>query len=304
MVGVQTNSSFDATEIKEALSSKHQPGRPIVFWVAWGELALQETVRSFNSAKLHVVAQFVVFTDSESFSHPGLDVVRFEFGLEGFFRKAEVFAADLFPENADLLFLDSDTFVLGNIDFGWESSRRFGLSLVVAPIYLLDEYRNTAKILAREGMQSAGQLLYNSGVIYFSNTSIIKDLFSRWFEICVRNSDLLKGDQEALTMACELLGVNPYILSKSYNLRGLYEPVIGRTRIWHDRNPPPKNINVYMSAYPPRLLAKSKLRNLRRSETHNDAFRFWVDKRIVHPVYRLATRFRLTTRLMRLFSGR
>ena len=304
MVEVCTDTALDAAEIKEALSSEHRPGRPIVFWVAWGELALQETVRSFNSARLHVVAQFVVFTDSESFSHPGLDVVRFEFRSEGFFRKAEVFAADLFPENADLLFLDSDTFVLGNIDFGWESSRRYGLSLVVAPTYLLDEYRNTEKILAREGMQSAGQLLYNSGVIFFSNTSIIKDLFLRWFEICVRNSDLLRGDQEALTMACELLRVNPYILSKSYNLRGLYEPVIGRTRIWHNRKLPPKNINVYDSPYPPRLLAKSKLRNLRRSETHSDAFLFWLNKRIIHPVYRLATRFSVTTRLMRLFSGR
>jgi hypothetical protein len=294
---------MDRNALRKRLSEGHDPASPIVFWIAWGQQALVEVVRSFESARKHIPGRFILFTDSDEFAHAGIETFPFDFSTEGFFRKAEVFSANLFPENADILFLDSDTVVLGSVNFGFSAGRQHRVSIVASPMYLLDEYRKTGEVLLREGIQSDGQLMLNSGVIFFTNCEENRMVFELWSEICVRNSDLLKGDQEALTMACEVLGHNPYMLSKSYNLRGIYEPVIGRTRIWHARQPPPPELNDYRVAYPPRILAKSKLRELRRRETHSDAAAYWLRGKIVNPLYRITKQLPVGRCLIRSFSS-
>lgn len=287
-----------AVEERDRQSLKAPPGTKIVFWVAWGEVALAEVARSFDYARSHIDALFVVVTDSKNFSLEGLKTLYFCFEEQGFFRKAEVFAAGLFPPDSIVLFLDTDTCVLDDVEMGFAAASRHGLALAPAPTYLLDEYRATADVLTAESVDPAGQLLFNSGVIFFKNGSANAALFSHWLEICHRHSKILKGDQEALTIAMEKMHLNPYVLSKSYNLRGIFEPVIGRTRIWHDRLPPPKNLNVYKQPYPPRLLAKATIRGLRRSETHGDSLRFFIMQRVVNPCYRLFRRTRLGKKIL------
>ena len=274
------------------------PAARIVFWVAWGEAALAEVARSFDYARRHIDASFVVVTDSPNFLLEGLTTRYFRFEEYGFFRKAEVFAAGLFPPDSIVLFLDTDTWVLDDVELGFAAASHYGLALAPAPTYLLDEYRATEHVLTAESLAPAGQLLFNSGVIFYRNGSANQALFAQWLEICRRNSKVLKGDQEALTIAMEKMRVNPYVLSKSYNLRGIFEPLIGRTRIWHDRLPPPKNLNVYQQPYPPRLLARSTIRELRRSETHDDSLRFFIMERIVNPIYRLFRRTRLGKKIL------
>ena len=283
---------------RDRQSLKARPETKVVFWVAWGEVALAEVARSFDYARRHIDALFVVVTDSENFLLEGLQTLHFRFEERGFFRKAEVFAAGLFPPDSTVLFLDTDTCVLDDVEMGFAAASRHGLALAPAPTYLLDEYRATANVLTAESLELAGQLLFNSGVVFFRNSSTNQALFAQWLEICHRHAKILKGDQEALTIAMEKMYLNPYVLSKSYNLRGIYEPVIGRTRIWHHRLPPPINLNVYDQPYPPRLLAKAKVRELRRAETHGDSLRFFITERIVNPCYRLVRGTRLGRKVL------
>lgn len=270
----------------------------IVFWIAWGDHALREVARSFEYARSHIEALFVVVTDAPGFSLPGLLTLNVTFEETGFFRKAEVFAADLFPRDAVVLFLDTDTCVLGSVDLGFSAAAVHGIALSPAPTYSLDEYRATARVLVEESVPAWGQLLYNSGVVFFKASAANKALFVDWLELCRRHAEVLKGDQEALTIVMEKGQINPYVLSKSYNLRGMYEPVIGETRIWHDRKPPPHNLNSYRQPYPPRLLAKSSIRALRRSETHSDSLQFFVRERVINPLYRFVRRTPLGQRLL------
>lgn len=258
----------------------------VVFWVAWGEQAVAEVGRSFASIRDHLDATYFLVTSDAHISYEGLEVLRYDFATEGFFRKAEVFDLNLFVGASEVLFLDSDTVVLSSVEFGFEKARKFGIAIAPAPTYLLDEYRDTSSVLRAEGIQRAGQLLLNSGVVFFKPSAQVQEVFRLWLALCEKYSHALKGDQEALTIAMEVLDFNPYILSKSYNLRGIFEPVIGTTRIWHARQAPPENLNVYQAPYPPRLLAKFRLRDIRRKETHNDSMRYFLVRKILNPLYR------------------
>ena len=88
-----------------------------------------------------------------------------------------------------------------------------------------------------------------------------------------------------LTIAMEILGVNPYTLSKSYNTRGRYEPIIGTTRIWHQRSVVPAKINDFATPYPPRMLERGNMFELRLKDTYGGGLRFFI--RNIHLLSRL-----------------
>ena len=155
-----------------------------------------------------------------------------------------------------------------------------------------DEYHETDQILVEEGISASGQLLFNSGVIFYVNSQPVEQVFRLWMSLCKKYENVLKGDQEALTIAMEILDFNPYVLTKSYNLRGIYEPVLGKTRIWHARLSPPGELNHYSKAYPPRLLAKSRIRNLQRFETHDGFLRYLLIRKMLDPIFRLTRKSR------------
>jgi hypothetical protein len=245
-----------------------------VIWVNWGtseELMLQ---RSTKSAEAHTNADFFVISDSELHLPESVKRIPHQFSSRGFARKAEALAHAVPGGYSTYLFLDADTVVLDDISFGFEQAKRFGIAIAAAPTYLLDEYHRTAEILEKEGIGAHGQLLFSTGVFFFSHEILESGLFDAWLKLTEVHQLTMRGDQELLTVALELRNINPYVLSKSYNTRGRYDTIIGKTRIWHQKSPVPAEINQYEKAYPPRILARGKIANLRLKDTYGGWFRY------------------------------
>ena len=245
-----------------------------VVWVNWGNSQQTLLTRSIDSAKRHIDADFFVVSDTALALPSDVTLLHFDYRTRGFTRKAEVLSTALPAGYTVYLFLDADTVVLDSVECGFQKAENFGLALSGAPTYLLDEYHRTSEILVAAGLEPHGQLMFNSGVMFFSNKALESGVFDTWLKLCEKHSSKMRGDQEILTIAIEAMKFNPWVLSKSYNTRGRYEVIIGRTRIWHQRSAVPEHINSYQNPYPPRLLARGKLRELSLKDTYGGTFRF------------------------------
>ena len=245
-----------------------------VIWVNWGTSQERLLQRSTKSAEAHTNADFFIISDSDLHLPESVRRIPFQFSSEGFARKAEALARAIPRGYSTYLFLDADTVVLDDISFGFEQATRFGIAIAAAPTYLLDEYHRTADILATEKITRRGQLLFNTGVFFFSHEILESGLFGKWLKLAEVHRLTMRGDQELLTIALDLRNINPYVLSKSYNTRGRYDLIIGKTRIWHQRSAVPAGINEYEKAYPPRILARGRITNLRLKDTYGGWFRF------------------------------
>ena len=247
-----------------------------VIWVNWGRSQENLLQRSIDSVELNVPADLHLITDTWLNLRGPLQIRQIAYKERGFTRKPEALLRALPPGYETYLFLDADTVVLGDVTLGFEKAALFDIALAPAPTYSLDTYHRTGEIMSRESIPQAGQLLYNSGVIFFSSKIVEKGLFHEWLELCQKYSEAMRGDQEMLTLAMEMAAVNPYTLSKSYNTRGRFEPIIGSTRIWHQRSDVPRTLNYGSPGYPPRMLARGRLIKLRLKDTYGGGFRFLV----------------------------
>ena len=97
-----------------------------------------------------------------------------------------------------------------------------------------------------------GQLLYNSGVIFFKNSPKARSVLECWKKLALRYENKSPHDQPFLTLAMEVLGFNPYSLTISYNYRGRGNAISGPVRIWHHRGDVPADINEHHDVWPPR----------------------------------------------------
>ncbi len=96
---------MDRNALRKRLSEGHDPASPIVFWIAWGQQALVEVVRSFESARKHIPGRFILFTDSDEFAHAGIETFPFDFSTEGFFRKVRSVQRESFSSKTLTSFL-------------------------------------------------------------------------------------------------------------------------------------------------------------------------------------------------------
>lgn len=245
-----------------------------VIYVNWGTSQVPLLRRSIASVQRFVDADLFVISDCTLNLPKNVRVLPYQYDLDGFARKAEAMANAVPGGYETYLLLDADTVILGDISLGFEKARKFGIALSVAPTYSLDDYHRAPEILSAEGLDLRGQLLFNTGAVFFSNEMLKSALFEKWFKLSQLHQEIMRGDQEMLTIAMELLMVNPYVLSKSFNTRGRYEIVIGKTRIWHQRSPVPLGINDFEKPYPPRILARGRLITLRLKDTYGGTFRF------------------------------
>lgn len=218
--------------------------RRAVVWVHWGRSEYEVLLaRSVDSVAKHVRAdRFVISSEPLSSTIDATQVI-FSFSTEGFMRKPEALNAAL-PQGYDaILFLDSDTVVLGDIEHGFAQATRHGVALCFASNYSLETYYQTDRVMANLGLATAGQPAYNSGVIFFRPGPEVSSVFREWKDIFVSHHEHLFGDQEALTLAMLKAEFNPYVLPKSFNLRGVLELVVGPVFVWHGRSPVPVGIN-------------------------------------------------------------
>ena len=233
-----------------------------VVWLAWGEKYVAEAAKSRETMRsLEYPALLITEADTADFARQTgafdqVIVAPFEQSGPGNQRKSEMWR--WLPEGIDtFLFLDTDTRVLGDIGLGFEKAERYGIAMVPAAHYCLDHFWGFHEVMEEEGIEPQGQLQYNSGVIFFTRTPEVQEVFAKWGALTKKHGG--RWDQSFLTLAMELLDVRPYALSPNYNYRGMGVPIVGEVRIWHTPHEPPEGLNDQPGRWPMRYFVDGKL---------------------------------------------
>ena len=228
-----------------------------IVWLCWGEDFIREAVASARSAAT-IDADRILITDAAGAAlaqdHAAFtSIVPIEPVHKNNLEKSRLI--DLLPAGYEtLLYLDTDTRIVGDVDLGFAKAERHGIAMAPAPNYNLPEFFNFASIMRPIGVEPADQIMYNTGVIFFRLTPIIRQVLERWRDLCTQSGgpNDFPRDQPFLTLALEQLGVTPYVLSPLYNYRGLGEYAVGNIRIWHSHFAPPLDLNEFENAWPAR----------------------------------------------------
>lgn len=146
---------------------------------------------------------------------------------------------DLSPFD-ETLFLDLDTVVMGNLDFGFEKAKSFGMAIAICESPWGRRY---PKIFTGDEIE------YNTGVIFFTKKS--KVVFDEWKKLAdsIDSSLLTVGeqgphimpanDQGSFALAIERTGFNPFVLPLNWNFRPIWHrSFFGPIKIWHDYSDP------------------------------------------------------------------
>jgi hypothetical protein len=219
-----------------------ETNRAIVF-SAWGAKYVDLVASCIRESELPPYPIFVVTdraTNVESLP-ANVEVVREDCRLSGKVRKAELFTR--LPKKIEIaLVLDADTRVIGDISLGFEKAEKHGIAIVLAPHYSLADFRDFQRIMRSEGVTPRGQMVYNSGVIFLApHRAEVRAVLDLTLALAQKYPDAPWGDQTYLSLAMELLGFNPHVLSPSFNYRGFGELISGCIRVWHSYEPVPKN---------------------------------------------------------------
>ena len=141
----------------------------------------------------------------------------------------------------ETLFLDVDTVVMGNLDYGFEKARKYGLALSICEAPWARRYSK---------LFSGDQIEYNTGVIFFTKKA--EPVFNEWKRIAHTVDSSIVGinengiytmpsnDQGSFAQAIENTDFNPFILPLNWNFRPIwYKSFWGPLKIWHDYSDPP-----------------------------------------------------------------
>ncbi len=163
-------------------------------------------------------------------------------------QKARMLELSPFEET---LFLDIDTVVLGNLDFGFEKARKYGLALSICEAPWARRYPK---------LFSGDQIEYNTGVIFFTKKA--ESVFNEWKRIAhIVDSSIVgvnengiytmpSNDQGSFAQAIENIDFNPFILPLNWNFRPIWHKSFwGPLKIWHDYSDPPLVISELNKYY-------------------------------------------------------
>ena len=224
--------------------------RAIVF-PAWGAKHIGMVADCIHGSRLPEYPLFVITDESTPTEElPNqVKIVRCRCKLSGKARKAEFF--NCLPEEiGTALLLDVDTRVIDDVSLGFEKAERHGLAIVPAPHYSLADFRSFGEAMLNEGVTARGQIIYNSGVIFYApHRPEVRAVFDLTQQLAQKYSDRIWSDQTYLALAIEILGFNPHCLSPSFNYRGFGELISGSIRIWHSYEPLPKNAGSLEKGY-------------------------------------------------------
>ena len=174
--------------------------------------------------------------------------------------KAGMFEMSPFEET---LFLDTDTVVLGKLDFGFTKARQFGTAISICECPWARRY----------GGIEGEMIEYNTGVIFF--TKAAKPLFDAWeksasnidssmdFAINGELGRMPLNDQAGFAVAVEQTGILPFTLPHNWNFRPKWQKSwYGPLKIWHDYADPPEALVAHNKAQadPANLLLSSNLK--------------------------------------------
>jgi hypothetical protein len=157
-----------------------------------------------------------------------------------FLDKARMYEMSPFDET---LFLDIDTVVLGNLEFGFQKAQKYGLACSICECPWARRY----------GGLTGDIVEYNTGVLFFTDKS--KLLFDSWAQCVTKVDSSIKfyagdelrtmphNDQAGFAHAVEETGFMPYVLPYNWNFRPeWHHSFFGPIKIWHDYGDVPKAI--------------------------------------------------------------
>ncbi len=196
-------------------------GALYVVWGAYNKPALE---RSLASLKVH---------------HPELPVhIETLADTATLLDKAAMFEMSPFEET---VFLDVDTMIMGNLEFGFTKARAHGVALCICECPWARRY----------GSFDGDMIEYNTGVIFFSQAA--KPLFDAWHDLADKVDSSIEfvvdgqrgrmplNDQAGFALAVEKIGEQPFILPHNWNYRPKWQKSwYGPIKVWHDYGDPPQ----------------------------------------------------------------
>lgn len=201
-----------------------------IIYIIWGKLN-DESKKSLNRSQ-------------ESLVQLGLKHEIFH--GTGYKSKCDMFDLSPFDETA---FLDIDTVVMGDLSYGFDAARKYGLALVIAPACLATRHWDIKKNNPKLTHLSDDIIEYNSGVMFFTKTDKTLALAESWRHYSKLIPKQFPCDQNALSIACWEIGFNPYVLTKNWNYRHLDAPfkgsLFGPVKIWHSYSKVPEWIKKH-----------------------------------------------------------
>lgn len=186
--------------------------RGIVYYV-WGKYNKTDLNKSIESLKKFGYDYHVHHDKSDKLAH-----------LQ---KKVGMFDVSPFETT---LFLDTDTIVKDNLDYGFEMAEKYELACSIAPAsvtypWLKGEMRN---FVHKDLPQ------YNTGVIFFTRNT--EAIFKRWRELLTISPESKNNDQPQFSQAV-YENLNPYILPKNWNyrphVRFEHDLLFGKLKILH-----------------------------------------------------------------------
>jgi len=173
--------------------------------------------------------------------------------------KAAMFEMTPFEET---VFLDVDTLVMGNLDFGFEKARHNGSAVCICECPWARRY----------GGLDGDMIEYNTGVIFFNGAA--KTLFEAWKDLVAKVDSSIHfivdgqrglmplNDQAGFALAVEKTGQQPFVLPHNWNFRPKWQKSwYGPIKIWHDYGDPPQALVDHNNhqADPQNLLVSTSL---------------------------------------------
>lgn len=194
-----------------------------VIYVYWGNKFEEELHRSMDSLKRY---------------HPDLPVEVFKLG-DNSSHLNKTAMLDYSPFDTTL-YLDTDTTVLGNLDFGFDRAEKFGLACCI----------NECPWARRFAEHTGDMVEYNSGVLFFTKKA--KPVFDMWKECSKTVDSSIRfylgdkvvmqpvADQGSFAAAMEKSNFNPSVLPFNWNFRPMWHKTFwGPIKIWHDHSDVP-----------------------------------------------------------------
>jgi len=130
----------------------------------------------------------------------------------------------------NLLFLDTDTLILKNIDHLQPLLKNNDLGLVEAPLSPLGSIPGISDTDITDYEMSLPS--YNSGLIFIKVSSKTRLLFKE-VERNLNKTTTFKEDQPILSILINRLNTKVQVLSKNFNYRGRGDLICGSISVWH-----------------------------------------------------------------------
>jgi hypothetical protein len=179
--------------------------------------------------------------------HPGIGITVRELP-EGanLLDKARVYELSPYEQT---LYLDTDTEVLDNLEFGFDMADRHGVAVSICECPYARRYEKSI----------GGDVVeYNTGVIFFTKGEKSEPVMRAWealaksidssvrFYTAAGEGTMPLNDQASFARAVADLKFNPYTLPYNWNLRpGYHKVFFGPVKVWHDYGPVPKELREF-----------------------------------------------------------